>query len=168
MPHIGAEGVEARKVGRTKEEWAERETLRYSFWEELLERSRQRTNLHANISPSRDSWISAGAGKTGLGFNYVLRERDARVELYIDRKDSEENKAIFDALAASREDIEERFGGSLLWEKLEGRKASRISMVIEQGSYRDEERWAEIQDAMIDAMIRLENALRPHLARLKA
>jgi hypothetical protein len=40
--------------------------------------------------------------------------------------------------------------------------------VIEQGSYRDEERWAEIQDAMIDAMIRLENALRPHLARLKA
>ena len=46
--------------------------------------------------------------------------------------------------------------------------SSRISRVIEQGSYRDEERWPEIHDAMIDAMIRFEKALRPHLSRLKA
>ena len=159
-----------RQVGRTKEEWAERETLRYRFWEGLLEKSRPKTKLHANISPSRDGWISVGAGKSGLGFNYVIRDRDARVELYIDRgKDSEEeNKAIFEALAASREDIEERFGGALVWERLEGKRASRICRVVEQGSYRDEERWSEIQDAMIDAMIRMEKALRPHLSRLKA
>jgi Domain of unknown function (DUF4268) len=156
-----------RKVGRTKEEWAERENLRYRFWKALLERSRQRTELHANISPSRDSWISAGAGKSGLGFNYAIRELDARVELYIDRREAEQNKAIFDALAASREDIEERSGEPLVWQKLESRKASRISGMIERGGYREEERWPEIQDAMIDAMIRLEKALRPNLSRLK-
>ncbi len=159
---------ETREVGRTKGEWAERETFRYHFWEALLERARRKTRLHANISPSRDSWISAGAGKSGLGFNYVVRERDSRVELYIDGKYPEENKAIFDALAASREDIEERFDGPLVWERLEGRRVSRISGVVERGSYRDEERWPEIQDAMIDAMIRLEKALRPHLSKLKA
>jgi hypothetical protein len=158
---------ETRKVGRTKEEWAERENLRYRFWKALLERSRQRTELHANISPSRDSWISAGAGKSGLGFNYAIRELDARVELYIDRREAEQNKAIFDALAASREDIEERSGEPLVWQKLESRKASRISGMIERGGYREEERWPEIQDAMIDAMIRLEKALRPNLSRLK-
>jgi hypothetical protein len=158
---------ETRKVGRTKEEWAERENLRYRFWKALLERSRQRTELHANISPSRDSWISAGAGKSGLGFNYAIRELDARVELYIDRREAEQNKAIFDALAASRKDIEERSGEPLVWQKLESRKASRISGMIERGGYREEERWPEIQDAMIDAMIRLEKALRPNLSRLK-
>lgn len=158
---------ETRKVGRAKEEWAERETLRYRFWKALLERARHRTKLHSNISPSRDSWISAGAGKSGVGYNYVVRERDARVELYIDRREAEENKAIFDALAASRGDVEGSFGGPLVWEKLENRKASRISKVIERGSYRDEEGWPEIQDAMIGAMIRLEKALRPHLSGLR-
>jgi hypothetical protein len=158
---------ETRKVGRTKEEWAERENLRYRFWKALLERSRQRTELHANISPSRDSWISAGAGKSGLGFNYAIRELDARVELYIDRREAEQNRANFDALAASREDIEEGSGEPLVWQKLESRKASRISGMIERGGYREEERWPEIQDAMIDAMIRLEKALRPNLSRLK-
>ena len=159
---------ETREVGRTKGERAEREAFRQRFWGALLERSRRRTRLHANISPSRDSWVSAGAGKSGMGFNYVVRERDARAELYIDGKYPEENKAIFDALAASKEDIAERFGGPLVWERLEGRRASRISGVVERGSYRDEERWPEIQEAMIDAMIRLEKALRPHLSKLKA
>jgi hypothetical protein len=38
---------------------------------------------------------------------------------------------------------------------------------IGMGGYRDEEsKWPEIQDAMIDAMIRLEKALRPHIVNL--
>jgi hypothetical protein len=32
--------------------------------------------------------------------------------------------------------------------------------------YRDEPHWAEIQDGMIDAMVQLESALRPHIAAL--
>jgi hypothetical protein len=36
------------------------------------------------------------------------------------------------------------------------------------GGYRDDEfKWGPIQDGIIDAMIRLEKALRPHLAKLK-
>jgi hypothetical protein len=39
---------------------------------------------------------------------------------------------------------------------------------IEIGGCRDdEEKWPQIQDAMIDAMIRLERALRPHIDGLK-
>jgi hypothetical protein len=32
----------------------------------------------------------------------------------------------------------------------------------------DHEKWAEIQEAMIDAMVALERALRPHIGRLDA
>jgi hypothetical protein len=39
---------------------------------------------------------------------------------------------------------------------------------IKAGGYRDpEEQWPTIQDAMIDAMIRLEQAVKPHLASVK-
>ncbi len=160
---------ESREVGEAKKEWAERHTLRHRFWTELLDRSRQKTTLHTKISPSRSSWIGTGAGKSGLGFNYVVLQHDARAELYISRgKDmDEQNKAIFDSLVASREDIESSFGGDLDWERLEGRLSCRIAARITLGGYRDEDRWPGIQDAMIDNMIRLEKALRPHIARLR-
>jgi hypothetical protein len=34
------------------------------------------------------------------------------------------------------------------------------------GGYRDEQKWEDVQDAMIDRMIRLEHALRPVISQL--
>jgi hypothetical protein len=48
---------------------------------------------------------------------------------------------------------------------LEGKRACRIRRNFE-GGYRDEERWPEIQATMIDAMIRLERALKPYIDRV--
>ena len=159
---------ESREVGEIKEGLAERHVLRKRFWSKLLERSKTRTRLHANISPSKDNWISTGAGKSGLSINYVMRQHDVRVELYIDRgKDFvTENKAIFDALAGSKESIEEVFGAPLEWQRLDGKRSSRIKYEINVGGYRDEAKWDEVQDAMIDAMIRLAKAFKPHIAKL--
>jgi hypothetical protein len=43
---------------------------------------------------------------------------------------------------------------------------SRSSHAITRGGYRsDESKWPEIQDAMVDAMIRLEQAVRPEIAK---
>ncbi|NLG50994.1 MAG: DUF4268 domain-containing protein [Chloroflexi bacterium] len=161
---------ESRDIGVTKKELAERYIIRERFWATLLERARTKTKLHANISPSRYSWISTGAGKSGLSFSYVVRQHDAQVELYIDRgKDADrENKAIFDELAKAKAEIEAAFGGPLEWERLDGKRACRISFKFEGGGYRDDDMWLGIQDSMIDAMVRLEKALRPHIDTLKA
>jgi len=141
--------------------------LRQRFWTALLERAK--TKLHTNISPGHYSWIGTGAGKYGLGFNYGIRKHDADVELYIDRRkgSEKENKEIFDALAKSKDVIEAAFSETLDWDWVEGRRGCRIKKVVTLGGYRDEDRWPEIHDAMIDAMIRLEKALRPHIAKLK-
>jgi hypothetical protein len=157
-----------REVGKKKEELAERYGIRKEFWTGLLERAKKRTSLHANILPGQYNWIGTGAGRYGLGYNYAIRQHDGQVELYIDRGVQEENKAIFDSLLSSRETIETDFGGALDWQRLDDKRASRIAHVIGLGGWRDEAKWPEIQDAMVDAMIRLEKALRPHIARLKA
>ena len=79
----------------------------------------------------------------------------------------EENNAIFDKLYASKGIIEQDFCEPLEWQRLEGKKACRIMKTIDIGGYRDDEsKWPEIQDAMVDAMIRLEKALRPHIESL--
>jgi len=127
------------------------------------------TALHANISPSRYNWIGTSAGISGLGFNYTVRQHDAGVELYIDRRKeaSAENERIFDQLLAARESIEEVFGEPLDWQRLEGKRALRIKKQIDLGGYRDEATWPAAYEAMIDAMTRLEKALKPHIRKLR-
>ena len=159
---------EAKEVGKTKRELAELDAIRLRFWTQLLETAKTKTQLHANISAGSGNWVSTGAGIRGLGLGHVACKNDAQVELYIDRgKDcEEENKAIFDSLFDAQESIERAFGGPLRWERLEGKRACRISKVIEVGGYRDEGRWPDIHEQMIDTMIRLERALRPHIDAL--
>jgi len=159
---------EGREAGRTKKDLAERYAIRERFWTQLLVTASTKTRLHANISPSQQGWIATGAGKQGLRYDYVVRQNDADVELYIDRgKDTEaENKTIFDSLARSREAIEADFAEPLDWQRLEGKRACRIKKDVDLGGYRDEEKWPQIHDAMIDAMIRLEKALKAHISRL--
>lgn len=96
-------------------------------------------------------------------------KHEAQVELYIDRgkERNEENKEIFEKLFSHKKTVEESFGESLDWERLEGKRACRISKRITQGGYRDtEEKLPQIHEAMVDAMIRLEKSLKPHISRL--
>jgi len=147
---------EGKIAGVTKKDIAERDELRYRFWSGLLERAKGMMQLFTNISPGRYSYISAGAGRSGLSFLYNIRKHDAMIQFYIDRGKVEENKGIFDRLDATKSTIEQDFGESLEWEHPEGKRAYGITKTITLGGYRDDEaKWPEIQDAMITAMIRL-------------
>jgi len=160
---------EGRLVGKKKKEIKERHILREHFWTQLLESAKQKTSLHSGISPSTYSWISTSAGKRGLSYNYGVRQQDAKVELYIDlgKEQDEQNLSIYDQLFKVKENINQAFGEPLLWERLDEKRACRISKVIEVCGYRDDEKkWPGAHDALIDAMIRLEKALKPHIKKL--
>jgi hypothetical protein len=165
---VAGPSPEAKQIGGQKKELAQRHVLRLEFWGQLLDRAKERTSLHARISPGKEHWISAGAGKSGLAFNYVIRMNDAQVELYIDRGEAEANKRIFDRLFASKEQIEAAFGEPLEWQRLDDRRACRIRHRLTLGGLADRDRWPETQEAMIDAMVRLGNALKPQIKRLRA
>lgn len=148
-----------------------RYALRQAFWTELLERSSQLTELHAGVSPSKYHWIAAGAGLAGLGYNYVARQHEASVELYIDRGKAKavETKAIFDTLYKKKPDIEAAFGEPLTWERLDKKRACRIVRRFTTGGYRDHRSvWPALQEELIGAMVRLEAALAPHLKAIKS
>ena len=83
--------IEGKVAGETKKDIAERDKIRYRFWSSLLEKAKTRTRLFANISPGQYSYISTGAGKYGLSFNFDTRKHDDMVELYINRPSEEEN-----------------------------------------------------------------------------
>lgn len=160
--------AEAKSFGKEKKELAERHILRLKFWEQLLECAKQKgVLLHAQRSPTRQSWISAGAGvQAGVSFTYVAwMTEETAVELYIDTGDKDENKRIFDALFAKKQEIEKAFGSSLSWERLDDKRGSRIRYVVKEGGLTDQAKWQSMQEAMISAMDRLSKALKPYFAR---
>jgi hypothetical protein len=162
--------LETKEVEETKKDIAERYLIRKRWWTTLIERSAAVSKTHAHITPSEHGWIAASAGVRGLSLNYVVMQDECRVELYIDRgKDcDQENKHIFDQLHANRPAIDQAFGTSLSWERLEGRRACRIQYTRQEGGYRSpDEQWPQIQDKTIHDMDRLEKALQPYLKQLK-
>jgi hypothetical protein len=148
----------------------ERYDVRKRFWGGLLGRPGVKDTRHANLTAGESSWISAGSGVRGLPFVYVIHQEEGRVELYIDRgaDQAAANKDIFDRLHAQKSEIESSFGGELSWQRLDDKRACRLAYTVPVGGYKsNESKWPQIQDAMIDAMARLEKALRPHLDRLR-
>ncbi|MHB8084699.1 MAG: DUF4268 domain-containing protein [Dehalococcoidia bacterium] len=159
---------ETRIVGETKKNISERHGLRKKWWTELLDKARSKTKLHANISPSDDSWVTATAGKNGLGYDYVIRQHSTNIELHINCPGGkEENKRIFDQLYSNKKAIEASYGGELTWLRMDENITCRIVKFFNSGGYRDEEpKWPRIQDEMIDNMIRFSKALTPFIDKL--
>lgn len=158
-----------QKERHERKERAERYGIRKRFWTRLLAVVRERTTLHANLSPTEHHWIGTGMGMRGLTWNYVIGMNDSATELYIDRGEAAVNKTIFDRLHRDRQPIENAFGGELLWMRLDDKRACRIQSFEEAGGYRsDESEWAAIIDDMVSRMIRLEKALNPYLVRVRS
>ena len=88
----------------------------------------------------------------------------ARAELYIDQGDAETNKMLFDSLLEQRADIEREFGESLEWERLDDRRASRITFYRDGHIELPEEQLREIREWMIGHLLQLKQAFTPRLA----
>jgi Domain of unknown function (DUF4268) len=143
-----------------------RNNVRRQFWTDLLKAAGPKIPRFASISPNHFHYISAGSGVRGVPFNFVAAKSYGRVELYIDRGDKDENKAIFDELYSQRSSIEGAFGGSLTWERLDQKRAARVKSEMEGNIFDDAQRPALIS-FMIDAMLRFERSFKEPLAQIQ-
>ncbi len=152
-----------RRVER--QERVERHELRYKFWESLLALARTRSETHANRRPGKDSWISGGLGRTGFSLTYTIRRFDSQVELWIalGAGQSVKNKSAFSILRDQRERIEADFGADLEWQELPEGDGCRIRYVMPGGYKNPVGEWPQIQSEMVDAMVRLEAAMKPRV-----
>jgi hypothetical protein len=133
------------------------------FLKQLLIRGKNRSRLHDRMRIYERPYMGASSSMVGLKFYYYIGRIWGRVELYIDRLDATENKRIFDQLMQHKSEIEATFGGSLKWERLDEKRACRISKTL-HGGYNDEEsEWPDLQDQMLATMITLETAIESHL-----
>lgn len=158
---IVAEPTEvAKEIGKEKKEYAEKHQLRKKFWTQLLESAKEKTRMLSSLSPTIYHWIGTGAGKQGMSYNLVLTNNCASVELYLDRGKgfASVNKERFDKLYQNKEIIERAFGEELNWERLDNKRASRISKKYEECGLKDSNKWEEAQNKMINGIIDMKKA----------
>lgn len=165
-PHlsiVSEPSSQIKEAGETIEKLAERHVKRREFWTLLLEESNKKTPLFSNISPSKDHWISAGAGVSGVVYQYLIAKDEARVQLAIEGPDQTRNKRIFDSIHKAKEEIEKDFGEQLTWNRLDNKKSSYITKTVVDKGLRDTEEWPRIIDKLVETMVRFEKALAKHI-----
>lgn len=158
---------EVKSVGQAKRDLSIREQARRRWWSALLQHPG--ASHHKHISPGTSTSIGSGSGIQGVSYHYLSKRDRSGVEVYIDRGKAraEANSAIFDLLFAHKAKIEEAYGGSLKWERLDGWQACRIRAEDIAGGYSlPEDQWPDAHQRLTDAMNRLIGAAQPYLDQI--
>jgi hypothetical protein len=147
---------------------SDRHDMRLKFWESLLEQANPKTAIHANRKPTQDGWISGGIGRTGFSLTYSTRKNDSQVELWISFGSGQKakSKMAFSSLESQKAKIEEDFKAPLEWQELPEGDGCRIRYVVPGGYKSPQEQWPSIHATLIDAMIRLDAAMRERVGAL--
>ena len=155
-------------AGKSREGGPSERGERYRlFFQELMDALREGHEFTRARKAQPQSWYSFSSGTRWFtyGASFAAHGR-ARVELYIDSTDRERNKQAFDRLEQQKEVFESDLDTTLEWERLENRRASRIS-ILRPGSIDDnQETQEEIRQWMIDRLLAFRRVFGPRLPEL--
>lgn len=141
-------------------------SVRKEFWKQLLPLIVD-TELFNNVNPTKDHWISSGAGISGLAYTFVITGKYVRIELGITSSSKEQNKKYFKNLLSQKESIENSFGSELEWEELANFKMSRIKYEIGDVSLFDKGDWGKMNEFLVTHLPKFEKALQPAIQILR-
>jgi Domain of unknown function (DUF4268) len=155
----------------TASELSGKGALYAAFWERFLEQLRAKHPgwTRARKGPA-ENWLSLPSPYKGGWSSYTVSfprgpsGQQLRCELYIDSSDPAEVERRFGELYEHREAIDAAFGAQLVWEPLEGRRASRIA-AYRSGDVTDVDKHDEYIDWFVKTFERLRVALDPYITR---
>jgi CBS domain-containing protein len=142
--------------------------LQQLYFADLLERLKEaRPGLTRATKTQAQNWWSFSGGKAGFGFAWVFnKDNELQVELYIDTGSKEENKSAFDALYEQRDQIESEIGCALKWERLDRKRATRISLSRPATVADPPEQQEQAKQWALETMLKFVDAFQPRIREL--
>lgn len=127
----------------------------------IIQETHADTGCFSGSTGSKENWISGFYGISGCGVIFVANFDGVRVEVHISANDKAFNKMVFDKLYTYKESIESELGVTLLWDRGEDKKSSKIYYELKGLSINDEIDWprmakfhAEWSKKMYDAVVK--------------
>ena len=167
-PNAWRKETAARATGRgDTPATTERRELYRDFFQSLMDTLREKGFTNARKAQPQN-WYSFSAGygqRVTYGANFTS-QKQARVEVYIDVGDGERNVRLLENLEAHKEEIEYALSETLDWQRLDGSRACRIALDRPGSIEDDAETLAEVQDWMVDNLLKFKQVFGPRLAEL--
>lgn len=133
-------------------EEAHRHEVRRSFWDfalPIIIKAHAETGCFAGNHGTKMNWVNGYFGIRGIHLAVIANQDQARVEFYLERG-KEENKQLFDRLKARQDEIESVYGQSLIWDRGDDKKTSRIYSVLEGVSIFNQTDWLQMANYMAE------------------
>lgn len=130
-----------------EDEAGTRYELRRKYWTyalELIKEAHGDGGSFCNVNPSKENWVSGFFGISGFNISCVANFDSARIDLYLGKAKKEENKKAFDALITHKDEIEKTLGVTLIWNRGDDIKSSRISYHLNGVSIENETDWLQM------------------------
>ena len=123
---------------------------RIEFWTKFNEILVERGKPFNVRKPTTDHWYDVAIGTSDAHISLTLVNKDGcvGVELYIN-----DNKDLFDKLYLQKDEIESKLAVPLDWQRLDGKKASRIMHRIPGLNFDDHSNYDLLINSMIDKAI---------------
>mgnify|MGYP001719459653 FL=1 len=133
---------------------------RLIFWTRFNEIIAERGKPFNIRKASTDHWydIAIGTSAAHIGITLVNKENCIGVELYIN-----DDKQIFDNLYQEKEKIEKELGLSLDWQRLDGKKASRIMYRIPGLDFDNHSNYDELMNEIIDKAVAFSTTFKKYI-----
>jgi uncharacterized protein with ParB-like and HNH nuclease domain len=141
--------------------------IRREFWKQLLPML-SNTSLFSNVNPTKNHWLSSGAGFSGIYYTMLITASYVAIELSIVRASKQENKRIFNQLFQNKKGIESSFGSELNWEELKDKKMSKIIAQLNEVNLFEKEDWDKMSNFLINNLPLFELAFQSFINELKS
>ena len=117
-----------RASGNSSGESSERQKLRRTFYQKVVEKLRAHPEFYGirDVSAAANNWWSIPSGYRGVSYRVSLSQRSASVSVYVDNGNAEWNFQFFDDLAENESEIATEIGETLDWRRLDNRRACRV------------------------------------------
>lgn len=133
---------------------------RVEFWTQFNDMVAERGKPFNIRKASTDHWydVAIGTSDAHIGINLVNKESSVVVELYIN-----DNKELFDKLYESKNDIENKLGFEMDWQRLDDKKASRIKYAIQGLDFDDHSNYLELMNKIIDKVVIMRKVFKEYI-----
>lgn len=147
---IGSKGKELRKS----------ESERLSFWTDFNSVVASKGKPFNIRKASTDHWydVAIGTSKAYISITLVNKDGYIGVELYI-----KDDKDLFDSLFSRKEEIEEKLGFEMIWERLDDKKASRIKSYIKGLDFEKKENYPQLMLETINKVTTIRDVFKDYL-----
>ena len=134
-----------------------RQAERLNFWEQFNQAVVARGKPFNVRKATTDHWynVAVGTSEASIVINLINKFGHIVVELYIHN-----NKELFDELHINKEEIEEKLGFRLDWDRLDNKQASRIKYYIEGLNFDNHSNYEQLIGKSIDTAIKMRDVFK--------